>query len=179
MILIQVQRPSSRKPCYGEAITSSSAEFVRDRYAVQAIPMVDTNGCKFGQQPLVLSGTKGRTHDLELYRHDSEVQHLHQRPDHIIRLQSRNIYILKLPYHRSLPTTLCDRHECEETPQPARRKQQLIKHDPSKRVRGRLPTARDRKCMRQEAEPLVLHRRHDEPVCHEAHQALEVERGRF
>lgn len=54
------------------------------------------------------------TYNLELDGHDSEVEHLHQRPDHIVRLERGNVDFLELGPDCSLATTLCDCHEAEE-----------------------------------------------------------------
>jgi hypothetical protein len=97
-----------------EALYASSEEFVRDKYAVQAIPIVDTKGYKAGQHIEEYGSVQHKTYDLELDGHDSEVENLHAWPHHKVGLESWNIDVLKLPSNCALATTFGNCHECEK-----------------------------------------------------------------
>jgi hypothetical protein len=116
-----------------------------------------------------------KTYNLVLDRHDPEVDELDRRPNHVIGLERRNVNVLELALHGALSTTFGNRHECEESRQTSRREQELIKRHALQR---RQPCSRlgNREGRRQEAEPPVLERRHEETVRHEPHCALEIER---
>lgn len=99
-------------------VYSSSAELVKDRYAVQAIPTVDTNGWSDSQlaiRAFILHETI--TYNLELDGNDAEIQDLHRRPQNEIGFEGRQVDILKLASQGPPPTALGHRHESEEAPQ--------------------------------------------------------------
>jgi hypothetical protein len=54
------------------------------------------------------------TYNLVLDRHDSEVDHLHCRPDQPVGLERRDIDVLELALHGALSTALSHGHEGEE-----------------------------------------------------------------
>ena len=110
-----------------EALYASSEELVRDKYAVQAIPMVDTKGYQASQHIEEYGSVQHKTYDLELDGHDSEVENLHAWPHHKVGLESWNIDVLKLPSNCALPTTFGNCHECEKCCQTGRSEQELIK----------------------------------------------------
>jgi hypothetical protein len=116
-----------------------------------------------------------KTYNLVLDWHDPEVDELNRRPNHIIGFERRNVDVLELALHGALSTTFGNRHKREESRQTSRRKQELIKRHALQR---RQPCSRlgNREGRRQEAEPSVLERRHEETVRHEPHCALEIER---
>lgn len=118
-------------------------------------------------------GKRG-AYNLELNRHDPEVDDLHGRPDQEVGLQRRDVDILELALHCALSAALGDGHVCEEGCQTGRREQELIECNTLER--GNPGTARlcNRECLRQKTEPAVLDGRHEETVGHEADCALEV-----
>lgn len=58
-----------------------------------------------------------QTHNLELDGNHPEVQDLHRRPEHKVRLECRQVHILELASQGSPSATLSNRHEGEETDQ--------------------------------------------------------------
>lgn len=137
----------------------------------------DTDSGNEGLDSLLAEIYRGgqATHNLELDGHDPEVDDLHSWPDQEVGLQRRDINVLELALDGALSTTLGDGHVCEECRKTSGRKQKLVKSDT---LQSRYPwTAdlRDRECAREETEPAVLNRRHEETVGHEANCTLEVE----
>lgn len=97
---------------YNVYAVASSAEFVRERYAVHAIPTVDTKGWNnVSDGPVIRTGS---TYNLILNGHNSEVNDLNRRPNHPVGFQGRNINILEFALHSALPTALSNSHESEE-----------------------------------------------------------------
>lgn len=92
---------------------TSSAEFVRERYAVQAIPTVETKGC--AGVSIGRTGKLGKTYNLVLNWHNTEVDNLHSGPDHPVGLQCGNIDVLELALHSTLSTAFGHGHKGEET----------------------------------------------------------------
>jgi len=115
------------------------------------------------------------THKLELHRHQPEVDHLHRRPQHEVRLQRGDVHIPQLLLDRPPAPALGHRHGREEDPETERREDELVKDDPLQGLSegGRL--GRDGKALLEKLEPPELERRHAEAVGHEAREALEVE----
>lgn len=115
-----------------------------------------------------------KTYNLELNRHDPEVDDLHGWPDQKVGLESRHIDVLELALHGALPTTLRNRHVREESRETSGRKQELVECDALERRYPRTADLCDGERLGQEAEPAVLDGRHEEPVRHEADCALKV-----
>jgi hypothetical protein len=67
----------------------SSEEFVSERYAVQKIPMVETNGCSKHVSMDIQKSSAGNqeAYNLKLNRYHTEVEHLHQWPDNEVGLE--------------------------------------------------------------------------------------------
>jgi hypothetical protein len=106
-------RIHSQGNAFNRGIYASSAELVRDRYAVQAIPMVDTKGW----EKVSIVNTKRRldTHNLELNGHHTEVDDLHCRPNQEIGFQGGDVDILELALQCTLSTAFSNGHESEES----------------------------------------------------------------
>lgn len=77
------------------------------------MPTEDTNGLNAVSD--IVEWVNRDTNNLKLQRNDAEVHKLYGRPEHEIRFQGREIYILELPHHCSPSPSFGDRHECEET----------------------------------------------------------------
>lgn len=58
-----------------------------------------------------------RAYNLKLDGDDSEVENLHSRPKHKVRLESRQVHVPELLRQCSLTTPLGDRHVGEEARQ--------------------------------------------------------------
>lgn len=86
---------------------------VRERYAVHAIPTVETKG--FDMLVVVIVYSLEGTYDLVLNGHDTEVDNLHRRPDQPVGFERRDVDVLKLALYSALASTLGYRHEGEET----------------------------------------------------------------
>ena len=119
-----------------------------------------------------------RTHkrNLKLNRHRPEIQDLHRGPDHIIRLQGRQIDVLEFLEDGPLPPALCDGHEGEKDAQADRREDQLV-HGHSLHGGDGAAGLGDGEGAGEEAEPLELDGGHEKAVGHEAGEAFEVEGG--
>lgn len=78
-----LQSPSQEQN-YLNLAQASSEELVRDRYAVQAIPIVDTKGLIV----LVLryQGARKISYNLKLNGHKPKVNDLHSWPNYVVRL---------------------------------------------------------------------------------------------
>jgi hypothetical protein len=74
------------------ASITSSAAFERERYAVQAIPTVETKGYMKYQYRMT-TGILIESYQLELDWHNTEVDDLNQRPYHKICFQRRQIHV--------------------------------------------------------------------------------------
>lgn len=70
---------------------ASSAELVSERYAVQAIPTDETNGCQ--KVNMEDHRKEWPAYNLELNWNNTEVENLHSRPQHVIGLESRQIHV--------------------------------------------------------------------------------------
>jgi hypothetical protein len=57
------------------------------------------------------------THNLELNRHDAEVNELHRGPDKEVRLECWHVNILEFASDGTLTAALTDGHEREEAPE--------------------------------------------------------------
>lgn len=143
-----------------------------ERYAVQAIPTVETNG--WDEVSKQVKQSMQRTYNLVLDRHNAEVDNLNRRPNQPVGLERWHVNVLELALHSALSTSFCHSHECEEASKTSRREQELIK---SHALQRRQPCRglAHRECRRHELEPPVLERRHDETVGHESHCSLEIE----
>ena len=78
--------------------------------------MLDTKGYKSVLALFLISmmcSVRG-TYNLKLYRHKSEVDHLHGWPDDIVCLERRHVDVAKFSRNSFPPSTLGDCHECEE-----------------------------------------------------------------
>lgn len=138
--------------------------------------MDDTNGYDPVNLEYPHIGVSG-PYDLELQRHDAEIQYLHRRPQYEVCFQRRQVHILKLPRHSSPAPTLRNRHKRKERRQSHGREDQLVEaHALQRGDRGVL--LGDGEGAVEEGEPVVLHGRDEEAVAHEAGEALEVELGR-
>ena len=136
-----------------------------------------------------------KTHNLEWSRNDPEVEDLYCRPQHKIRFQSGQEHFLKLARHCAATTTFSHSHECEEAGQAYPNcqylrktrscskwvgsltdgsKDQLIQGHSLQR-RDSLAVLSERKRPSEEGEPLILQRRHYEPVGHESRNSFKVE----
>jgi hypothetical protein len=127
------------------------------------------------------------THNLELQRHDAEVENLHGRPDHVIRLQRRNVHFLELASNGATAAALGDGHEEEEERETCHLAavrnvgvihtdgghDQLIQGDPLERLGGG-GVLGERERGTEESEPAVLHGSDEEAVGNEARQPLKV-----
>jgi len=147
---------------------------VRERYAVQAIPTVETNGCYPSQQDYRITIRKGGSYQLELHGHQAEVDDLDSRPHHVVRLDGGNVHVAHLLVNGPLSTSLGNRHGGEEAGDTEGRENELIKGDT---LHGRQEGARlgDGEAVLEELEPAELDRSHAEAVGHEARKALKVE----
>lgn len=145
---------------------------VKERYAVQAIPIVDTKGYKNVSNISKVSCASS-TYQLELNRHQTEVDNLHSRPDNIVGLESRNVHVPKLVGHSATTTTLGNCHGGVENSQTERRKDKLVE---SNALHGGDESARlgNGEDTLEESEPLELHGGHAETVGHEAGETLKV-----
>jgi hypothetical protein len=114
------------------------------------------------------------TYNLELDRYQTEVDDLHRWPDQEVGLERWHVDILELARHSALPTAFGNGHECEEARQTSRCEQELVERNALQR-RHHGSRLRNGKCPRQEPEPLVLDRCHQETVRHETCQTLKVE----
>lgn len=85
-----------------------------ERYAVHAIPIVETKGW-LGRSVSVRSPAKKKTYNLELNRNNAEVEDLHCRPKHEIGLEGWQVNIPELLGQCPSATTLGDCHVAEET----------------------------------------------------------------
>lgn len=117
------------------------------------------------------------TYQLELNRHQAEVDNLYSRPNNIVGLESWNVHIPKLVRNGATATTLSNSHGRVKHSQTKWRKDELIE---SNALHGGDESAGlgDGEDSLEEAEPLELHRSHTETVCHEARETLKVERWR-
>jgi hypothetical protein len=113
------------------------------------------------------------TYQLELNRHQTEVDHLNSRPHKIVGLESRNVHIPELVGHSTSTTTLSDSHGSVENSQTEWRKDELVE---SNAFHGGDESARlgNGEDTLEESEPFELHRGHAETVGHEARETLKV-----
>jgi hypothetical protein len=113
---------------------------------------------------------------LELNRHRPEIEYLNRRPDHIIRSQRWEVYVLKLLEYGPLASTFRDGHVCEEHAETDGRKDQLV-HRYALQSGDSAAVLGDGEGAGEETEPLELDGGHEEAVGHEAGEAFEVEWG--
>lgn len=67
------------------------------------------------QLAIALHKSKMESYQLELNRHDSEIDNLNQRPDHVVCFESGNIHVSQLVRDSSSSATLCDCHDSEKS----------------------------------------------------------------
>lgn len=148
---------------------------MRDRYAVQAIPTVETKGWQ--QNKRMRAKGSRNTYDLVLDGHDAEVHDLHRRPNQPVGFQGRDVDVLELALHSALSTTFSHSHESEEGSKTSGCEEELIE---SHALQSRQPSRSlaHRESRRQKLEPPVLEWRHDETIGHESDGPLEIERWR-
>jgi hypothetical protein len=113
------------------------------------------------------------TYQLELNRHQTEVDNLHSRPNNIIGLEGGNVHVPKLVGHSATTTTLSNCHGSVENSQTEWRKDELVE---SNAFHGGDESARlgNGEDTLEESEPFELHRGHAETVGHEARETLKV-----
>lgn len=113
------------------------------------------------------------TYQLELNRHQTEVDNLHSRPHNIVGLESGNVHVSKLVGHSATTTALSNCHGGVENSQTERRKDKLVE---SNALHGGDESARlgNGEDTLEESEPLELHGGHAETVGHEAGETLKV-----
>lgn len=99
-------------------IYSSSDELVKERYAVQAIPITDTNGWEASATLAQLLPTGWNwTYNLKLDRDNPEIENLDSRPEGIVGLQGGQVDILEFASQSPSASALSEGHEREEAHQ--------------------------------------------------------------
>jgi hypothetical protein len=137
--------------------------------------MISLLGGRVGQGQVCCPGNTDCRHkrQLELNRHQTEVDNLHSRPHNVVGLEGGNVHIPKLVGHSTTTATLSNCHGGIENSQTERRKDELVKGNA---LHSGDESARlgDRKDTLEESEPLELHRGHAETIGHEARETLKV-----
>jgi hypothetical protein len=137
--------------------------------------MMNLLGGRVGQGEVCCPGDTNCRHErqLELNRHQTEVDNLHSRPNNIIGLEGGNVHVPKLVGHSATTTTLSNCHGSVENSQTEWRKDELVE---SNAFHGGDESARlgNGEDTLEESEPFELHRGHAETVGHEARETLKV-----
>lgn len=114
----------------------------------------------------------GTTYNLELTRHQSEVDQLYSGPDQVVGLERRNVDILELLLDFLATASFCHSHESKEGSKTNWCEEELVKSS-SLGCRAGTSSLGKREDAIEEAEPLVLDGGHDETVCHESCQSTQ------
>ncbi|KAG9954895.1 hypothetical protein KCU85_g96, partial [Aureobasidium melanogenum] len=110
------------------------------------------------------------TYNLELTRHQSEVDQLYSGPDQVVGLERRNIDILELLLNLLTATSFCHSHESEEGSETNWCEQKLVKGGSLRCCAGASSVGKRENAI-EEAEPLVLDGSHNKTICHESCQS--------